>query len=448
MLNISDNKTGGEDFHKYKAINLVEGKRSSKILMRMIIIFLLSGLVVLCLPWTQHIRSKGNVTTLRPDQRPQEVHAVVGGRINKWYVKEGDLVFKGDTLAYISDVKSDYFDPELLTRTKEQLIFKEESVRSYEGKLAVLNEQLIVVERQRKLKLEQARIKLKQTILKVQRDSLNHIAASLKYKTSKKQFTRIETLYRDGLKPLSTLENYRIKQREAEAYEIEAVNKLKMSRNTLLDKQLEYKNTAAKFENQTIKIQSEQYTILSKKLQAEVERSKLKNTLANYKARSDYYYILAPQTGYISRTNQVGIGETIKEGKSLLSIMPKEYQLAVELFVDPIDLPLLQVGHPVRIQFDGWPAVVFSGWPGITHGTYGGKVYAIEQYIGKNGKYRILVEPDENENPWPIALRFGGGTSNLILLNDVQVWYELWRKINGFPADFYKLGSTKDQSGK
>jgi hypothetical protein len=31
----------------------------------------------------------------------------------------------------------------------------------------------------------------------------------------------------------------------------------------------------------------------------------------------------------------------------------------------------------------------------------------------------------------------GGGTQGIALLNDVPIWYELWRNINGFPADYY-----------
>jgi hypothetical protein len=149
------------------------------------------------------------------------------------------------------------------------------------------------------------------------------------------------------------------------------------------------------------------------------------------------HYILAPQDGYITKAYYSGVGETIKEGASIVSIMPSNYDLAVELYIDPIDLPLLKKGKEVRIQFDGWPAIVFSGWPNASYGTYGGRVYAIDQFINENGKYRILVQQDSSEYGWPEALRFGSATSNMILLKDVPIWYELWRKINGFPPDYY-----------
>jgi hypothetical protein len=40
---------------------------------------------------------------------------------------------------------------------------------------------------------------------------------------------------------------------------------------------------------------------------------------------------------------------------------------------------------------------------------------------------------------WPVELKIGAGTQGIALLKNVPVWYELWRNINGFPPDFYKV---------
>ena len=111
----------------------------------------------------------------------------------------------------------------------------------------------------------------------------------------------------------------------------------------------------------------------------------------------------------------------------------------------PIDLPLIRKGQDVRIQFDGWPAIVFSGWPGSSIGTYAGEVFAIDNFISENGKYRVLVKPREGQHPWPDALRVGSGTKNILLLGDVPIWYEIWRQINGFPPDFYNTKEALEQ---
>ena len=181
---------------------------------------------------------------------------------------------------------------------------------------------------------------------------------------------------------------------------------------------------------------------------AEAVVTKLQNQYMNYSVRSGFYYITAPQDGYITKAIRSGIGETIKEGTQVVSIMPAQYDLAVEMYVRPVDLPLLEKGQEVRLQFDGWPAIVFSGWPNTSYGTYGGKVYAIDNFISGNGMYRVLVAPDPDDHPWPDALRIGSATRSMLLLKDVPIWYELWRQINGFPPDYYKTSAQKEKSAK
>jgi adhesin transport system membrane fusion protein len=123
--------------------------------------------------------------------------------------------------------------------------------------------------------------------------------------------------------------------------------------------------------------------------------------------------------------------------------MPKNYDLAIEMFVQPVDLPLLQKGQNVRIQFDGWPAMVFSGWPNTSFGTFGGEIFAIDNFANEEGMFRVLVSPNKKEKDWPQALRVGGGAKSMILLDNVLVGYELWRKINGFPPNFYQTKKSE-----
>jgi multidrug efflux pump subunit AcrA (membrane-fusion protein) len=57
------------------------------------------------------------VTTLKPNQRPQSIQSVISGRIENWYVQEGDFV-KQDTILFISEIKEDYMDPNLVANTE------------------------------------------------------------------------------------------------------------------------------------------------------------------------------------------------------------------------------------------------------------------------------------------------------------------------------------------
>ncbi len=154
--------------------------------------------------------------------------------------------------------------------------------------------------------------------------------------------------------------------------------------------------------------------------------------------RNERYQILAPQSGFIVKTLQAGIGETVKEGDPVCTIMPDEADLAVELYVKAMDVPLVEKGRNVRIQFDGWPALQFSGWPSVSVGTFGGTVKVIDYVNSKPGEFRLLVQPDGSNEKWPKQLRVGSGIKAWVMLNDVPVWYELWRQLNGFPPSLYE----------
>lgn len=444
MLNISEKSI--TDFvipAKYSALTKVEQKKSGKVLPRIIYGSLILFVIIMFLPWTQNIRSNGFITTLKPDQRPQSLNSVIAGQIDQWYVQEGDRVSKGDTLLKIKEIKDAYFDDNLLARTQDQVDFKEQSIIAYADKIKAQEEQILLLKTQRDLYLSQSRIKIQQATLKVQNDSMAHQAALVQLATAAYQFNRQDSLYRQGLKSLTDLEAKNLKLQETQAYEVEARNKWLNSKNEKISLVIELTNIQVKYEADFNKILSDKFSTMSTKLDTETNLSKLENEFSNYTYRRGLYYITAPQDGYITKTTSTGIGELIKEGQEILTIMPANYDLAVALYVDPIDLPLVNIGEKVRIQFDGWPAIIFSGWPQASHGTYGGKIYAIDQYLSENGKYRVLVQPDPDDNPWPSALRFGSGASTMILLKDVLIGYELWRKINGFPPDFYSNSTNK-----
>ncbi len=439
MLNISNQSiTNKIQRDKFKALSYVESKMSGKVFLRLVIAITVVGNILLLLPWTQNIRAKGHVTTLRPDQRPQTIHSVIAGRIEKWYVKEGDFVNKGDTILFISEIKDAYFDPALLERTDQQVKAKESSVESYKEKVKALDSQIDALTTARTLKLQQVRNKLQQSLLKVISDSIDFEASKINYKIASDQYARIVKLYEKDLKSLTDTENRKNKMQAAQAKMISAEAKLLASRNEAINARVEISSIQAKFQDDIAKANSNKFTALSAQFDAEATVTKMKNQYSNYSIRTGMYYITAPQTGYVTKAMQVGIGETIKEGAQIVSIMPAKYDLAVAMYVKPIDLPLIKKGEKARIQFDGWPAIVFSGWPNTSYGTYGGTVFAIDNFISDNGLYRVLVKPDTSDHLWPEALRVGAGTTNMLLLNDVPVWYELWRQVNGFPPDYYE----------
>lgn len=448
MLNISHNKLNKKvDLSSYKSVQKVFHRKHFKYFNRFLLAFAIIGIIIMFLPWTQNINSRGNVTTLTPDQRPQTIQSPIPGRIEKWYVKEGDRVKKGDTILFISEIKNEYFDPNLVNRTGQQIKAKEASVNSYSSKVNALNNQISALIKERQLKLEQAENKLLQSKLKVQSDSIDLEAVKIDLSIAERQIGAIQNLYDEGLKSLTELEEKRSKFQEKQAKLISQENKYLASQNEVINAKLEINRVQAEYSDKISKAQSDKFTAQSNGFDAEAQVTKLESDFTNYEIRNKLYYIKAPQDGFINKAIKGGIGETFKEGEQLVGIMPANYDLAVEMFVNPIDLPLVHLGEEVRVQFDGWPAIVFSGWPNISYGTYGAKVVAIENFISPNGKFRVLLAPDEKDHKWPDAIRVGSGALTIALLEDVPIWFELWRKLNGFPPNYYQPeGSSSSKS--
>lgn len=439
MLNIS--KSGlYKNVHLtgFKSTEKVFHKRHYKHFNRFLKVFAVIMVIILFLPWTQNVSGTGSLTTLTPDQRPQTIQSQIPGRIEKWYVNEGDYVNKNDTILFISEIKNEYFDPLLVERTADQIRAKSASVVSYESKVGALNNQIVALGTERELKLEQARNKLLQAKLKVQSDSIDLEAAKTNIRIAERQFERTTQLESEGLKAVTDVEEKRLKLQETQAKLISQENKLLAAKNEVINAEVEINSVQASYVDKISKAQSDMFTAQSSQFDSEAQVTKLQNEKTNYEMRNDLYYIRAPQNGFINRAIQGGIGETFKEGDRLVGIMPSDYEMAVETFVAPIDLPLIHLGEKVRIEFDGWPAIIFSGWPNVSYGTYGGKVVAIETFISDNGKYRVLIAPDEEDHEWPKDIRVGSGANTIALLEDVPIWFELWRQLNGFPPNYYQ----------
>lgn len=420
---------------QFRAFEQVQTPRTGRILARWCaglgLLILLAGF----LPWTQNIRSNGALTTLRPQDRPQTVPSTIAGRIQRWRVQEGQLVRKGDTLVDISEIKDKYFDPELLARTQEQLTAKEASLRENVAKGQALESQQTALRSALRVSLEKAQNKVEQTRLKVNSDEAELRAAQNDFDIAQRQLERQENLYKQGLKSLTEVEQRRLKFQESTAKRQAVENKLGASRQELINARLELSSLQAEYQDKLAKSESDRRSTLAYQFDTEGQISKMRNEYANLSIRSGFYRITAPQDGYVVRALKAGIGEVIKEGEALVTVMPNKPQLAAELYVQPMDIPLLSVGRKVRLQFDGWPALVFSGWPGTSFGTFAGRVAVIDN-LDSQGRYRILVTPDPDEEPWPKPLRVGSGVYGWALLDDVPIWYELWRQLNGFPPNY------------
>lgn len=446
MLNISNNQLNKKvDLKQFKSGKIIFSKKYYKAFNKFLLAASIIGFIALFLPWTQNITGKGLVTTLTPEQRPQTIQSQIPGRIEQWFVKEGDYVKKGDTILRVSEIKSDYFDDKLIERTNDQINAKTASVNAYAFKVKALERRIIALKNELDLKLKQSQNKLLQSKLKVKSDSIEYEAAKTNSKIAERQFKRTQTLEKEGIKAVKDVEEKRLKLQETKAKLVSKENKLLVTKNEVINAKIEISRVKTSYTDKISKAESDKFTAKSSGFDAKAQVSKLENSNSNYKVRNNLLYITAPQNGYINRAIKGGIGGTFKEGDDIVGIMPANYDLAVETFVRPIDLPLLHIGEKVRVQFDGWPAIVFSGWPNASYGTYGAKVVAIERFINGNGKYRVLLAPDKESHAWPEAIRVGSGAKTIALLEDVPIWYELWRQLNSFPPNYYQPKNKKEE---
>ncbi|MEY2940886.1 MAG: hypothetical protein RJA67_571 [Bacteroidota bacterium] len=395
---------------------------------------------VLFLPWTQNIRSKGQITSLYQEQKPQKIYSPIAGKISRWWVKEGDFVEQGDTLAKISEIKAEYLDPKLISRTQEQLDAKKGTVSFYEQKVKATEDQIANLRSSKTLKQDQLTNKITALQQKLTGEKAEFEAASNEYNLVKDQFERNQKMFKEGLISQTQFQQRNASMQNALAKKTTTENKVNQTLQEIQNTKIELRGVDQEYSEKMNKAEGEKFQSLGMIETGKGDVAKLENQVASYTIRDGMYYILAPQSGQVINAKKAGIGEILKDGEELLTIVPQNTHYAVEMYVRPVDLPLVSPGQDVRFIFDGFPAIIFAGgWPDQSFGTFAGKVRAVENNIDEKGMFRVIVVENPKEKKWPKQIKMGAGAQGIALLNDVPLWYELWRNINGFPADFYTV---------
>ncbi|MFL0298683.1 HlyD family secretion protein [Aquirufa novilacunae] len=395
---------------------------------------------ILFLPWTQNIRSKGQITSLYQEQKPQKIYSPIAGKISRWWVKEGDFVEQGDTLAKISEIKAEYLDPKLILRTQEQLDAKKGTVEFYEQKVKATEDQIANLRSSKSLKQDQLTNKITQLQQKITGERSELEAANNEYNLVKDQFERNSKMYKEGLISQTQFQQRNASMQNALAKKTIAENKVNQTLQEIQNTKIELRGVDQEYSEKMNKAEGEKFQSLGMIETGKGDIAKLENQVSSYTIRDGMYYILAPQSGQVINAKKAGIGELLKDGEELLTVVPQNTNYAVEMYVRPVDLPLVSPGQEVRFIFDGFPAIIFAGgWPDQSFGTFPGKIRAVENNIDEKGMFRVIVVEDPKDKKWPKQIKMGAGAQGIALLNDVPLWYELWRNINGFPADFYTV---------
>ncbi|MBT5927907.1 MAG: HlyD family efflux transporter periplasmic adaptor subunit [Verrucomicrobia bacterium] len=408
----------------------------SKLFKALVAIFVILVLALLILPWQQFIRGTGKVVAFDPKERSLVVEAPLSGRVDSIYVLEGQKVSKGDLLFQVVDN-----DPNLMENLLRQREVMHAQREAAKGKLQRLESQT-----------SDLAASVPQAILIAEKQVEAAKAAKL---AADQQFARIEKLFKDP-RGLVSERDYELAvlQRDkqvAESLKAEAgLIKTRLDMNGSLEK---VRSTVESARSDMNKVEKE-YNDLEIKINQTGRQS-----------------ITAPRDGVVFRVN-VTQGSFVKSSTPMCVIIPQSENLVVEMWVDGNDMPLIQErqidkegkviheGSPVRLQFEGWPAIQFVGWPSVAVGTFGGEVIFVDATDDGQGMFRVLVAPHPDEIPdgdggmmqvlWPHQpiLRQGVLAHGWVLLERVPLWYEFWRQLNGFPPALSKESKVLDQSGK
>ena len=405
----------------------------------------LAFVFIMFLPWTQNIKTQGNVSTLFQEQRPQKLNSPIPGRIIKWYVKNGDVVKKGDTILQISEIKDDYLDPLLVERTQEQVQAKKGVRDYYNAKISTTENQIAAITAAKDLKLNQIKIKIAQLQNKLKAEQAELTAVNNELKIAQDQLNRQNKMYEEGLVSLTQLQQRNVSYQNALAKKTSAENKLAQTQQEIAAQNIEQNAVIQEYTEKLSKTEGDRFQSMGQVAGSTGDIAKLENQVATYKVRKGLYYILATQDGQITQLTKAGIGEIVKDAETIGIIVPKNIDYIAEIYVKPVDLPLIRENQKVMLTFDGFPAIVFSGWPNSSYGTFSGKIIAIENSISENGLFKAIVAEDKTQKRWPPNMKIGTGASGIAILNDVPIWYEIWRNINGFPPDYYQVNTQKNE---
>lgn len=390
-------------------------------------VFVTFGVAALLAPWTQNIRGSGSVIAYAPEQREQTIEATISGTIAEWYVQEGTQVRKGDPIVRLADN-----DSRILGRLGAQRTAVELRKSAEASRVESLRSRVESLRRYQRAEISAAESEVSIADQEVAGALQELGAAQAELETNDLNLRRQRDLRQEGLASQRDFELAELAARQSRAKVASTNAKLEAAKNRLAQSRAQLRRVKA---SSTADIENAQATAGS----AETQVASASEGLAKLDveiARQEAQTILAPLDGTIMRVvGRLG-GQQVSQGDVLALLVPSTKDRAVQLYVDGNDAALIKPGSPVRLQFEGWPAVQFSGWPSVAVGTFGGKVAFVDAADDGRGDFRIVVVPDgDPEEPWPAAsyLRQGVLAKGWILLNQVRLGFEVWRQFNGFP---------------
>lgn len=429
--------------HAFHTPRLACSSRLARRVAYALVILLCAMLVVMLLaPWQQNVTGNGRVVAYSPLAREQTVEVPVTGRIVRFAddIAEGMHIDKGDFIAEVQDL-----DPQYLERLENQLDAKRRELESQRQVAKAYTQNVAAFRRVRDEAVAAADEYIKMAEQKKLAADRDEDATRAALAQEQMNFDRQKDLESDGLTSTLTLQIQERKLKEAEAKMEQAVNYVAAAVNEVAAKKNERN---AKEREAGAKIDSAK-AVSSK---AEGDVAKLEKEILELESKvskQQSQVVVAPLSGFVFRVHLFQGGQIVKQGEAVMTIIPDDADRAVELWLAGNDAPLVSPGRHVRLQFEGWPAVQFSGWPSVSVGSFGGTVAIVDATDNGKGMFRVLVVPDEEDEPWPSDrfLRQGVQAHGWVLLERVSLGFELWRQLNAFPpvVDVEEPGKKDDK---
>lgn len=395
---------------------------------RLLLIFLvLLPFLLLFAPWQQTVRGSGRVVAFNPLDREQAIEAPISGRVTRWWVQEGTPVAEGDPLFEITDI-----DEFRLQRLQTQLSAMQVKLESFESQATQYRMNVDNVRSIGELTVRANESNVEEAEQRVTAAEADLEGAKAELVAARAQVERKRRLVESGTGAVS--------QRQLELAEADfgvASSKVENSTAKLEGSKADYQAAMRELERARVDVESK---VASARAILEEANSKVADTnekIAEAEgelSRQQSQLVRAPRNGIVHRLSGNQGGEIVKAGDPLVVLVPEATQRAVEIAIDGNDAPLVRLNEPVRIQFEGWPAVQFAGAPELMFGVFDGVVALVDPTDDGKGQFRILVTPAEGEE-WPDRkyLRQGVRAKAWVLLNEVPLGQELWRQLNGFP---------------
>lgn len=391
-----------------------------------LVVFLSVALTVT--PWQQSASGAGRLIAYSPAERPQEIEAPIEGRILHWHVREGQHVSAGDPIVDLTDN-----DPEILLRLRAEREAVEARREAAQARIDAVGARAgaVVSSGRSATTAADSRRQMADARVISARRALE--AAEANATATGLNRDRQSALYAQGLSSKRQVEVAEADHAKADAEVDRARAFLSAAETEVLALRADVHRTDQDATARVLDVEAARASARAELASADAELARMDVRLARQTTQN----LRASVDGTILRIAAGQGGAIVKAGDPLAWLVPDTNDRAVELWVDGIDANLIAPGMMGRVQLEGWPAIQVSGWPTLALGTFRARVAFVDPAARGDGKFRVLLVPEEGA-PWPPAERARQGmrAHGFVLMNRVRLGYEVWRRMNAFPPDW------------